>query len=169
MKLRIAKAKNVSVADRNLVAKWTKKCLKELAKKDYEIADGRYKHADMIGNIGVYCRGSGQRSNGGCYKINIDINGAYEEAKVGKFHEYKAFENDSVIGAFKTNNVEAVIAATVAHEVAHHVQYRYGPFTRWLKKSYKKPHGDGFKGIYRILRARVVNPVFLNNDVREVA
>ena len=33
MKLRIDKAKNVSVADRNLVAKWVKKCLKELAKK----------------------------------------------------------------------------------------------------------------------------------------
>ena len=40
MKLRIDKAKNVSVAERNLVAKWVKKCLKELAKKDYEIADG---------------------------------------------------------------------------------------------------------------------------------
>jgi len=174
MKLRIAKAKNVSVAERNLVAKWVKKCLKELAKKDHEIAD-RFvdakpiKYADMIDNIEVYCKGSGQRSNGGCYKINIDIKGAHREAKVGKFHEYKAFENDPVIGAFKTDNVEAVIAATVAHEVAHHVQYRYGPCTRWLKKSYNKPHGDGFKDIYRILRARVVNPVFLNNDVREAA
>ena len=71
---------------------------------------------------------------------------AHREAKIGKFHEYKAFENDPVIGAFKTDDVEAVIAATVAHEVAHHVQYRYGPCTRWLKKSYRKPHGDGFKG-----------------------
>ena len=170
MKLRIAKAKNVSVADRNLVAKWVKKCLKELAKKDYEIADGRYKHADMIGNIDVYCKGSGQRSYGGARGIKIDINAAHREAeRFGKFHEYKAFENDPVIGAFKTDDVEAVIAATVAHEVAHHVQYRYGPCTRWLKKSYRKPHGDGFKDIYRILRARVVNPVFLNNDVKEAA
>ena len=169
MKLRIDKAKNVSIADRNLVAKWVKKCLKELAKKDYEIADGRYKYADMIDNINVYCKGSGQRSYGGARGIKIDINGAYKEAKVGKFHEYKAFENDPVIGAFKTDDVEAVIAATVAHEVAHHVQYRYGPCTRWLKKSYRKPHGDGFKDIYRILRARVVNPVFLDHDVREAA
>lgn len=174
MKLRIAKAKNVSVAERNLVAKWVKKCLRELAKKDYEIAD-RFvdakpiKYADMIGNIKVYCKGSGQVSNGGCYKINIDIKMADREAKIGKFHEYKAFENDPVIGAFKTDDVEAVIAATVAHEVAHHVQYRYGPCTRWLKKSYKKPHGDGFKDIYRILRARVVNPVFLDHDVKEAA
>lgn len=183
MKLRIAKAKNVSVADRNLVAKWVKKCLKELAKKDYELADsfdgwreafitGREKpvnYADMIRNIDVYCKGSGQHSYGGARGIKIDINAAHREAKIGKFHEYKAFENDPVIGAFKTNDVEAIIAATVAHEVAHHVQYRYGPCTRWLKKSYNKPHGDGFKDIYRILRARVVNPVFLNNDVREAA
>lgn len=183
MKLRIDKAKNVSVAERNLVAKWVKKCLKELAKKDYEIADGYdgwrhlfnpamakpVKYADMIDNINVYCKGSGQVSNGGAWEVNIDIKMAHREAKVGKFHEYKAFENDPVIGAFKTDDVEAVIAATVAHEVAHHVQYRYGPCTRWLKKSYRKPHGDGFKDIYRILRARVVNPVFLNNDVREAA
>jgi len=183
MKLRIDKAKNVSVAERNLVAKWVKKCLKELAKKDYELADsfdgwreafiaGRekpIKYADMIDRVDVYCKGSGQQSNGGCYKINIDIKGAHQEAKAGKFHEYKAFENDPVIGAFKTDDVEAVIAATVAHEVAHHVQYRYGPCTRWLKKSYRKPHGDGFKDIYRILRARVVNPVFLNHDVKGAA
>ena len=52
------------------------------------------------------------------------------------------------------------LAATVAHEISHFVQYRYGPDTRWLQRKYRKPHGEGFQDIYRILRSRVVNSHF---------
>ena len=79
-----------------------------------------------------------------------------------------AYASDPVIGDIAISDQEQGIAIIVAHEVAHHVQYRYGPYTRWLKKSYRKPHGRGFQDICRILRSKVINP-FIEDCLSEAA
>ena len=65
-----------------------------------------------------------------------------------------------MIGSRTTLSPESVLAATIALEISHFIQYRYWPDTRWLQKRYRKPHGEGFQDIYRILGGRVINPHF---------
>ncbi len=116
----------------------------------------------------VNIKARNQRSNGGRNQITIDVRDAEIRGKRERFGEYKAYASDPVIGDITIFDQEQGIAVIVAHEVAHHVQYRYGPYTRWLKKSYRKPHGHGFQDIYRILRSRVVNP-FVQECLQEAA
>ena len=42
--------------------------------------------------------------------------------------------------------------------MSHHIQMRYGMYTRYLKNTFHKPHGDAFKTIYRELRRTLINP-----------
>lgn len=84
--------------------------------------------------------------------------------------EYKAFNNDHVIGGIKFDALkhpDLLFKMVVSHEMAHYVQYyirdrtRHTSLTR--KINWSKPHGDGFKKIYRLLRAE-----FINKDLIEV-
>lgn len=157
--MEVTKSTNVTTAEKNLVVKYVKKCLRELAKRDYEIVDAwgkpvtvamLQKHAHTF----VKCRG--QASRAGAHKITVDV-AAY---RLGYTHfaEYRAVAKDQTIGTIPKADKETVLLALVAHEVAHHIQYRYGGYTRWLMNNYRKPHGHGWQAIYRILRANVVNP-----------
>ena len=169
--MRSHKGPNVTTAERDLVIKWTKRCLRELAKKEHELVDFHLRPqtvASLQATLMVNIKARNQRSNGGRNQITIDVRDAEIRGKRERFGEYKAYASDPVIGDITTFDQEQGIAVIVAHEVAHHVQYRYGPYTRWLKKSYRKPHGRGFQDIYRILRSRVVNP-FVEDCVQEAA
>ena len=57
---------------------------------------------------------------------------------------------------------------SVSHEVAHHVQFARAKYVKRFKTTYRKPHGDCFKAIYRYLRRDLVNPIIdkdmLDND-----
>lgn len=160
--MRIAKGKNITADERKVVEKWTKRCLREMSKREHEITNFRGKQVvlkDLQAGLSVYVKGRGQCSNGGRDQITIDVRSCDTRLNAyGKFNEYKALADDSVIGSIDVATQEQCIAVVVAHEVAHHIQYRYGPHTRWLSKSYRKPHGQGFQDIYRILRRNVVNP-----------
>ena len=90
--------------------------------------------------------------------LSDDPRGLVGQRQVPALLEYPAFANDPVIGSRHAITPVLVVAGTIAHEVSHFVQYRYGPDTRWLHKRYRKPHGEGFRDIYRILRSKVVNP-----------
>ena len=160
--MRIAKAKNVTPDERKLVEKWTKRCLREMSKREHEITNFRGKQVvlkDMQAGLSVYVKAKSQRSNGGRAQITIDVRDCLNRAsRDGRFFEYKALADDPVIGSIDVATQEQCIAVIVAHEVAHHIQRRYGPNTRWLKKTCARPHGQGFQDIYRILRRNVVNP-----------
>ena len=169
--MKVHKGPNVTTAERDLVVKWTKRCLRELAKKEYELVDFHLRPqtaASLQATLMINIKARLQRSNGSRNQITIDVRDAYCRGRHGKFGEYKAYASDPVIGDIAISDQEQGIAIIVAHEVAHHVQYRYGPYTRWLKRSYRKPHGHGFQDIYRILRSRVVNP-FVKDCLSEAA
>jgi len=152
--MRVTKADNVTTAEKNLVVKYTKICLREMAKKEHEL--GR-SYQELLNGISVKVKHRGQCSNGGSWRICIDV--CYLRRKTTTLTEYRAYHKDPVIGRVEDITPELVLLGVVAHEVAHHIQYRCGPRTRWLKGKYKKPHGEGFQAIYRILRSRVVNPL----------
>ena len=169
--MRSHKGPNVTTAERDLVIKWTKRCLRELAKKEHELVDFHLRPqtaASLQATLMINIKARNQRSNGSRNQITIDVRDAYCRGRHGKFGEYKAYASDPVIGDIAISDQEPGIAIIGAHESAHHVQYRYGPYTRWLKRSYRKPHGHGFQDIYRILRSRVVNP-FIESSVEEAA
>ena len=152
--------KSVDPADLALVVKYADLCLKELCKSEHELTGKKLSIVQARKNLKIKVRDSGQLSRGGKYGITIDIgNTTSRLAWSGHIHEYKAFAKDPVIGSFPCKSPEKAIAWVVAHEIAHHAQYRYGPSTRWLRKTYRKPHGHGFQAIYRILRSRIVNPM----------
>ena len=147
----------VTAKERDLATKWIKRCLREITRKDYELpADYAGARSDIV----VTLKQAGHRSSACAKGVNIDLTAYRNGSNI--VLEYPAFAQDPVIGSRSALPPEMVLAATIAHEVSHFVQYRYGPETRWLRNRYRKPHGEGFQDIYRILRARVVNPHFPN-------
>lgn len=143
----VRKGSGVTVGDQALVVKYTKLCLREIYRAEHEIP------VSGIGLRIVTKRGRGT-SYGSRYEITIDTKPDFHG-----IYEYAAYANDPVIGDNRKASREMALAAVVAHEIAHHIQYACGPQTRWLKKKYRKAHGEGFRDIYRILRSRVINPV----------
>ena len=144
---------NVTKAEAKMVRKMTDLCLRELSKKEHELGAS---YASMKQRCSVHVKYRRQCSYGGSSGITIDL----WSLRDGTTHmsEYAAIRSDPVIGSMRFGDVETRVLCVVAHEVAHHVQRLYGPHTRWLKRKHKKPHGEGWQAIYRILRSRVVNP-----------
>ena len=163
--------KAVKPEDVALVVKYADLCLKELCRAEHELSGSRLSIVRARKHLKLKVRTSGQLSRGGKYGIKIDIvDTVCRIERSGRINEYKAFAKDPVIGSFACKSREKAIAWVVAHEVAHHAQYRYGPSTRWLRATYRKPHGHGFQAIYRILRSRVVNPIVDPNlDLKEAS
>ena len=151
--MKVIQRTGVSAKDRDLALKWIKRCLREITRKDYGLP---VDHGGARNDRVVTVKRAGHRSSACAKGITIDIS-AYTKG-TSTLLEYPAFAHDPVIGSRDAITPELVLAGTIAHEISHFVQYRYGPNTRWLKKRYRKPHGEGFRDIYRILRSRVVNP-----------
>ena len=155
---------NVTPEEHKLVVRFAKQCLKEICKKQYEVQIGvtyprvrPLTYADALKRLRVETKYRSQRSYGCARRISIDV-GDYRNSCTS-FHEYKSFANDPVIGSITNcTDSELLLKCLVAHEVAHHIQRRYGPHTRYLKKTCDKPHGDAFKAIYRELRRTLINP-----------
>ena len=143
----------VTAAQRNTAVKWIKRCLREITRKHYELPVD-YSAAQT--DITITVKLAGHRSSACERGVTIDLT-AFNKSQTSLI-EYPAFKHDPVIGSVELIPPELALAGTIAHEVSHFVQYRYGPDTRWLKKRYRKPHGEGFRDIYRILRSKVVNP-----------
>ena len=151
--MKVIQRAGVSAKDRELTLKWVKRCLREITRKDYELP---VSYGEARADFVLTVKQAGHRSSACAKGITIDIS-AYINGSSALL-EYPAFAQDPVIGSSDAITPELVLAGTIAHEVSHFVQYRYGPNTRWLQKRYRKPHGEGFQDIYRILRSQVVNP-----------
>jgi hypothetical protein len=76
-----------------------------------------------------------------------------------KHVEYKSFNNHPIIGEIECSEPFDHLMVSVAHEVAHYVQYMYAPKVRRFKDNYRKAHGKAFKDIYGYLRRDLVNPI----------
>ena len=95
----------------------------------------------------------------GVIYVNMECNDIYR--KQLRWVEYKAFGKDEEIGDVKVHTREQWFWVFVAHEVSHHVQRtiaKRSPYP-WGEKVCKKPHGYGFRRVYRILRRDFVNPM----------
>lgn len=162
MKKTNGRGANVTAAEHALVVKFAKRCLREICKKEYEIGarwnkDNQISYADAVTWLEIKTKRQWQRSYGGARGIIIDVSGY--RAGLCRHWEYRAFQDDPVIGNVFADSPEVALFAEVAHEVAHHVQMRYGRHTRYLAKTYQKPHGEAFQTIYRELRRTLVNPL----------
>ena len=99
--MRVHKGPNVTTAERDLVVKWTKRCLRELAKKEHELVDFHLRPqtvASLQRSLMVNVKARNQRSNGGRNQITIDVRDAQIRGKRERFGEYKAYASDPVIG-----------------------------------------------------------------------
>ena len=151
--MKVETAQRISSYSRDIALKWIRRCPREITRKDYELP---VDYATARADITIKLKLAGHRSSACAKGINIDL--AHYQAGHTQILEYPAFARDPVIGSHRCEHPETALAATIAHEISHFIQYRYGPYTRWLEKKYRKPHGEGFQEIYRILRSRVVNP-----------
>jgi len=123
-------------------------------------------YAEAIKRLQVKTKHRDQRSYGSRDYISIDMK-RYRK-NLTSFTEYRSFADDPVIGSIiDCNDRDLLLKCLVAHEVAHHIQMKYGLYTRYLRNTFHKPHGDAFKTIYRELRRTLVNPHI--EPVQEVA
>jgi len=159
MTIRSKRGDNVTPYEHKLVVKFAKQCLREICKKQYEIeCQGKpIVYTEALKRLQVRTKYRCQSSYGSATHICIDMQ-RYRQSFIS-FTEYRSFADDPVIGSIKDcDDRELLLKCLVAHEVAHHIQSRYGAWTRYLKNTYRKPHGDAFKTIYRELRRTLVNP-----------
>jgi len=165
MTIKSKRGPNVTPDEHKLVVKFAKQCLKEICKKKYEI---EYRgepvvYAEALKHLQVKTKHLGQRSYGSSGHISIDMK-RYRRS-LTSFHEYKSFAKDPVIGSITNcTDPELLLKCLVAHEVSHHINMRYGSYTRYLKNNFYRPHGDGFKAIYRELRRTLINPYIESRD-----
>ena len=154
----IRKSKNVTTAERDLVKRLTRQCLKEIVKSKWEITGPNSEKLTVSKvwdklYLKVKCRG--QSSYGGKNYMCIDV-GQYRKGNTFQ-HEYARIKNDPVIGECAFESPEEALMLIVAHEVAHLIHYNYFIYTRWLREGDNTPHGKNWQKIYRILRRELVN------------
>jgi len=144
---------SVCPADKKLVEEYVKRCMRLLRKKEYELdlPTDCWKKAVEVLSVGN--RHSRSKAGAHIIRINLGGSGFYKT-----FSEYKAFADHPTIGSIAVNSAEDFIKVLVAHEVSHHVQYRYAWRIKRFKKTYRKPHGECFRAIYGYLRRDLVNP-----------
>jgi len=157
---------HVNKADASDVARKVKRCIRQLRLKQYELnipAD-----AGTIATQILHVRSTpGILSRGGANTLKINL--AYWQSGRHMWTEYKRFDKDPIIGRIMVNDADDSLWCLVAHEVAHHVQYRYCPrvarFSARSSKPYTKPHGYCFQDVYRYLRRDLINPMIENKRV----
>ena len=165
MTIKSKRGPNVTPDEHKLVVKFAKQCLKEICKKQYEVEyQGKpVVYTEALKRLQVRTKYRSQRSYGSDTHICIDM-GRYRRG-LTSFTEYRSFADDPVIGnIIDCDDRELLLKCLVAHEVAHHIQMKYGLYTRYLKNTFHKPHGDGFKTIYRELRHTLINPYIQSRE-----
>jgi len=168
MTIKSKRGPNVTPDEHKLVVRFAKQCLREICKKQHEIEyQGKpVVYAEAIKRLQVRTKYRSQRSYGSEIYICVDMQ-RYRQ-NLTSFIEYKSFADDPVIGTIRNcDDRELLLKCLVAHEMSHHIQMRYGLYTRYLRNTFHKPHGDAFKTIYRELRRTLVNPYI--EPVQEVA
>ena len=146
----------VTKAEINKVQKLVKLCVKHLKKKQYELDLPKNAIENAL-NVLVVKNIKDVPSRAGANMIRINI--GYWQMGNPTATEYKAFNDDPTIGQIDITDDDDHLLVMVAHEVAHHIQYRYCPNVARYRNNYRKPHGECFQAIYRYLRRDLVNPM----------
>ena len=136
------------------IEKMVRKCMTHLKKKGYELEITK---ADVDNAVRITRAVNSGSGYGGRDTIQIPLQ-YWQTEKVG-YQEYKSFNKCPVIGGREDANAEQTYWLITAHEVSHHVQYLKGDSVPWLKRIYSKPHGEGFRTIYSLLRSGLINPM----------
>jgi len=154
--------------EEKLIERMVRRCMNHLKCRDYELGIQKRDVEAAVSLTRVVDKGWCSATYGGEKEIQINLAywqhgtkqnlGRWTDLMGGWHKEYDAFDKCPVIGGRYTKNLEEDLWLSVAHEVAHHVQYKFGPKCSWLKNTYRKPHGQGFKDIYSLLRSKIVNP-----------
>lgn len=153
-----AKPKKISADTVKLIESMVRRCMNELKKKKYELGITKTDVDYAVKVTRVVRRATGGATYAGELAIQINLN-YWQHRSVKSYHEeYDSFDKDPVIGGMVTYNMNDSLLMSVAHEVAHHVQYGKCKMVPRFSKTYRKPHGDCFKWVYRQLRATIVNP-----------
>jgi len=148
--------KKVTATEKAQVKRLIKMCIRHLKKKQYEL-DLPKNAADIALDVLEVKKRINTPSRAGADLIRINLE--YWQMDNPVATEYAAFNDDPVIGKIDVTDRDDQLLVMVAHEVAHHIQYRYCPNVARFKANYRKPHGDCFKTIYRYLRRDLVNPM----------
>jgi len=145
------RAKDVTPAEHKLVVKFAKKCLRELGKVQYDLPD-------FDGDFEVKTVYNSSMCAGGWDGIEMSL----KSHRIGlkEMAEYASFQHDPEIGTYRGRSADDALFCAVAHEVAHYIQHRY----MGRRKAYQRAHGEGWKHLYRALRATVVPVPIRNGD-----
>jgi len=139
-----------------LIETMVRMCVNHLMHKDYDLflPDNAIDRAVGVLHVRHDERGTPSRAGRNVIRINT----CYWQVGNGIHTEYPSYARDPVIGAIDVGgSFTGHMLVTVAHEVSHHIQYAHYHRSPWLKHIYRKPHGDGFKRLYRHLRRDLVN------------
>lgn len=124
--------------------------LTETVNKDFELVTVRtdWSPRRRSSRGGMYAAGPG---------INIALKPEYmcTLTQPSRFYEYPSFDENKVYGGFYYTKPLLKLYATVAHEVAHAIQF----FEQTQAQQKVKPHGNEFKKHYADLRTTFVNPL----------
>lgn len=148
--------KNVSKEEAKKVEALVRKCMRHLKKKEYEL-DLPNGCADAAVKVLKVKKIPRAPSLAGSSAIIINL--GYWQFGNSHHTEYKSFNEDPIIGKIEVSSNDDHLLITVAHEVAHFVQYKYCYRVKRFRQNYSKPHGDCFKTLYRYLRRDLVNPI----------
>lgn len=154
---------NVTKVEADEVVRIADQCLKILARKEYEIGFKLTDAKRRMRKVLTVRKTPDMRSRAGANNIVINLECWQRHNKA--YAEYKRFNHDSIIGGRPVSGISDVILITIAHEIAHHVQFAYIPRSGALARRLtdRKPHGVRFKYCYRILRRELVNPIIDHN------
>lgn len=136
-------------------------CMRTLKKKEYELNLPNGCIQEAIDCLIVTNKATG-RSFAGSKVISINVGSL--QYRFDHHIEYDSFNNDPVIGKIRVSGKDDHLLCIVAHEVAHHVQFKFWNRSKILStKNWRKPHGEVFKLLYRHLRKDLVNPIINQN------
>lgn len=149
------------------VEKMVRRILRHLRKKEYELNLPK-NAADVAVEALCVIDEPMARSVAGAALIMINVGGW--NLKFGQFSEYKRYAADPVIGSLKKVSPDHALMALVAHEVSHHIQFRYArsvhmnSYERRRFADWTKPHGQTFQDIYRMIRRDLINPMISQKE-----
>lgn len=140
--------------------------INELSKKDYDLPYLKKNKASIMKDLKknkffVYHdkKGHVSRYYGSHKAIGINMHGVNACLFYKKFVEYRAFQNDKVIGSHSIRNWAEGYLIICAHEFAHYVQKNACLHETRYRGLYQKSHGKAFQDMYRHIRREIVNPM----------
>ena len=141
------------------IKQMVRRCMNHLKKKDYELGITKADVERAVRLTRVVDSKRGGSNRGGANSITINL--SYWQVQDGEHRhgEYASFDKCPVIGGRTVTGREGDFWMAVSHEVSHHVQYSKGRRVGWLKRIYRKPHGEGFRTIYALVRSGLINPM----------